>query len=92
MQVRQVDPRDTQWEVPQPVYRVYFWERQMPQRPDSGWASDEWQLEDADINEVVDWARDNAAGRRFVVYAKVIGGQPDGPGLIRLLGTDPLNE
>ena len=20
-----VDPRDTQWEVDQPVYRVYFW-------------------------------------------------------------------
>jgi hypothetical protein len=92
MQVRRVDPRDARWEVSRPVYRVYFWERLMPERPDSAWGSDEWQLEDADIDEVLNWARSRAAGRRFVVYAGVVGGQPEGPGLVRLLGTDPLDE
>jgi hypothetical protein len=67
MQVRQVDPRDTLWEVSQPVYRVYFWGRQTPLRANSGWTSDEWQIEDADIHEVLNWAHDNAAGRRYVI-------------------------
>jgi len=70
---------------------VYFWTHQGPQDRRSGWASDEWEIEDADVDEVLNWALNNAAGRRFTVYA-LVSGQPGGPGLVRLLGTDPLDE
>ena len=89
MQVHPVDPRDTRWEVDHPAYRVYFWHYEQPRDPHGGWVSDEWQIEDADVDEVLNWARDNADGRRFVVYARVVCGQLGEPGLIRLLGTDP---
>jgi hypothetical protein len=91
MLARPVDPRDQRWEVAKPVYRVYFWERQRPERTDSGWTSDEWQLEDADIGEVLEWAQAKAASRQFGVYVEVTQGQPDGLGLVRLLGTDPTD-
>jgi len=92
MKVRPVDPRDTRWEVSHPAYRVYFWEQQRPNDPGSGWMSAEWEIEDGDVDEVLSWAHDNAAGRRFVVYARVASGQSDEPGLVRLLGTDPFDE
>ena len=92
MQVHPVDPRDTRWEVDQPAYRVYFWEPQRPEDPHSMWVSDEWEIGDADVDEVLNWARGNAAGRRFVVYARIDTARPGEPGLVRLLGTDPLNE
>ena len=88
MLAQPVDPRDQRWEVPKPIYRVYFWERPIPARADSGWTSDEWRLEDTDIDEVLEWAQARAVNRRFVVYVEVTGGQPDGLGLVRLLGTD----
>jgi hypothetical protein len=91
MLAQPVDPRDQRWEVPKPIYRVYFWERQTPERTDSGWASDEWRLEDTDIDEVLKWAQAKATSRRFVVYVEVTGAQPDGLGLVRLLGTDPTD-
>ena len=89
MLAQPVDPRDQRREVPKPIYRVYFWECQTPERTDSGWTCDEWRLEDTDIDEVLQWAQAKAASRRFVVYVEVTGGQPDGLGLVRLLGTDP---
>ena len=92
MWVREVDPRDTRWEIPHPSYRVYFWELQRLQDPDSGWVSHEWEIGDADIDEALNWARDNAAGRRFVIYVLVVGGEAGEPVLVRLLGTDPLDQ
>ena len=89
MQAHPVDPRDQRWEVPKPVYRVYFWQRPAPELTGSSWNSDEWRLEDADVDEVLSWAQAKAATRQFVVYAEVNHGPPDGLGLLRLLGTDP---
>jgi hypothetical protein len=91
MLAQPVDPRDQRWEVPRPAYRVYFWERQTPERANSGWTCDEWRLEDADISEVLEWAQAKTASRRFVVYVEVTQGQPDDLGLVRLLGTDPTD-
>lgn len=85
-----VDPCDQRWEVPTPIYRVYFWERQTPERTD-GWTSDEWRLEDTDVDEVLERAQAKATSRRFVVCVEVNGGQPEGLGLVRLLGTDPAD-
>jgi hypothetical protein len=91
MLAQPVDPRDQRWEVPEPIYRVCFWDCPAPERADSMWTSDEWQLEGSDIDEVLAWAQAKAEGRRFVVYAEVTGGQPSGLGLVRLLGTDPTD-
>jgi len=52
------------------------------------WASDEWQLSDADdVLAAISWAEANCNGRRYVIYATVL--SDDGLGLIRLLGLDP---
>ena len=86
MQTRLVDPRDIRWEIGHPVYRVYFWQ-QFGSTPDSGWASEEWQAEDADADQVLAWAESNASGRTFTLYVCC---ECEGePGLIRLIGTDP---
>jgi hypothetical protein len=86
VQVRGVDPRDTQWEVSSPSYRVYFWERQ----ESGGYWSDEFELDGAiGVEEVLPWAEERAEGRTFVVYAALtVGGEP---GLVRLAGVDPVS-
>jgi hypothetical protein len=86
MRVHSVDPRDTRWEVDRPSYRVYFWRRQSD-RPDSGWASEEWQIDGADVGEVLAWADTDQARRAYTLYVRCESN--DGPGLIRLAGTDP---
>jgi hypothetical protein len=83
--IRPVDPRDIRWEIDDPAYRVYFWH---PRQPGSGWVCEEWEITGADVAEVQKWAAEQANGRRFVVYARAE--TADGPGLIRLQGTDPL--
>jgi hypothetical protein len=83
VQVRGVDPRDQQWEVDAPAYRVYFW------APWSkGWRSDEFEVTDADIDDVLEWATSRPGDHvSFTVYACH---QNEGRlGLIRLLGRDP---
>lgn len=77
--VRQVDPRDQAWEVDDPDYRVYFW--------GVDGRADEWELAGCDVQEAVQWARENAGGRTFTLYAVAV--SPEGAGLIRLLGADP---
>ncbi|EME97874.1 hypothetical protein J7W19_22475 [Streptomyces mobaraensis NBRC 13819 = DSM 40847] len=86
MLTRRVDPRDIVWEEDRAVYRVYFWDTRSRQ-------SHEYEVTDGDVDEVLGWARDRAAGQgwAYTVYAKV-GGQGDGPGLVRLCGVvgDPF--
>jgi hypothetical protein len=83
MDARPVDPRDPEWEVSSPSYRVYFW------RPRSGgYESEEFQLEGTtDVAEVLGWAEERAEGRTFTVYAVVdaLGER----GLVQLAGIDP---
>ncbi|TGN62971.1 hypothetical protein EXE59_02665 [Nocardioides eburneiflavus] len=93
MIIEGVDPRDTQWEVDRPVYRVHFW-HQPPAPPGvvhehAMWHCDEYRVSDAvDVDEVLAWARDEAQpDRTFVLYVE----QRDDRrcGLVRLLGVDP---
>jgi hypothetical protein len=86
MQVRKVDPRDTRWEVDDPACRVYFWS-QSGDHPDSGWASEEWQIEGADVPEVLTWAGTDKARGAYTLY--VCYTCRTEPGLIRLHGIDP---
>jgi hypothetical protein len=84
MEARPVDPRDTEWEVSCPTYRVYFWRRQ----PRGGYASEEFELRGAaDVRDVLRWAKKRAGGRLVTIYAVRDGA--DGRGLIRLAGVDP---
>jgi hypothetical protein len=61
--VRQVDPRDIEWEVLSPPFRVYFTD-------DTG-ATDEFELVGTEVDGVLRWARDNAGARSFDVYVVV---------------------
>lgn len=84
MQLRLIDPRDTEIEVTSPTYRVFLWKRQS-NHPDAGFESQEYEITDAhDVHEVLDWARANAReGRTFTVYVVV------DRTLVQLSGQDP---
>ncbi|WP_210650492.1 hypothetical protein [Nocardioides sp. SYSU D00065] len=95
MIIEGVDPRDAQWEVDRPVYRVYFWHQ--PEAPPGVeqqhvmWHCDEYRLRDAvDVEEVLDWARAEARqDQSFVVYVEQRDAERSG--LVRLLGVDPTS-
>jgi hypothetical protein len=78
METRGVDPRDETWEIKQPRYRVHF--------HDSHGASDEYEVEGADVAEMLAWAEATRGHRTFVLYVCV---PRDGLGLLRLHGSDP---
>ena len=78
MDIRAIDPRDQTWEISRPAYRVYF-------HDDSG-AANEYEVEGADVAEVMAWAEAQRNGRTFALYACV---PRDGLGLLRLAGSDP---
>jgi len=88
MEVRRVDPRDTEWERDFPTYRVYFFTD-----PGSGrhsWTSDEFELQQApDVRAVIEWAEKEAEGRTYIIYALVSEPHPTSSGLLTLLGHDP---
>ena len=75
-----IDPRDQTSEVDDPAYRAYFW--------DSPSACDEWELSEADIDEVLDWVRANSRGRPHSLWVVVPTTHP-GVQLVRLRGIDP---
>ncbi|MDQ1748138.1 MAG: hypothetical protein QOD07_2401 [Frankiaceae bacterium] len=78
MRTVQVDPRDTVWEWPNPTYRVYFWD---------GSTSDEWQVDGADVPEVLAWAEARARETRQTYWLNVLhNDRAEGLGLIRLAG------
>ena len=78
MLARPVDPRDQTSEIDDPAYRVYFW---------AGSACDEWELTEADLDEVLAWVAQNSRGRTHSLWVV----RRHGPGreLIRLRGIDP---
>jgi hypothetical protein len=88
-----VDPRDIEWEVDRPVYRVYFW-HQPPAPPGvaqskMGYHSDEYRLSGGeDVHEVLVWATASARPEQtFTLYVEHV--QDGSPGLIQLAGKDP---
>ena len=94
MEAKPVDPRDIEWERPQPTYRVYFWE-QAPAVPSvegavPGWRCEEWRLSDAaDAHEVLRWIPTVSRDRSYTLYVETCSGAEERLGLIRLAGTDP---
>jgi hypothetical protein len=92
--INSVDPRDIEWEVDQPIYRVYFWHHPLallgwtPQQH-MGYHCDEYRVRDAkDVHEVLAWAQTTARPEQTItVYVEHL--HQGSPGLIRLAGTDP---
>ena len=78
MRASPIDPRDQTSEVDDPAYRAYFW--------NSPSACDEWELTEADIDEVLDWVRANSNGRPHSLWAVVR--SDDDVQLVRLRGID----
>jgi hypothetical protein len=88
MEVRRVDPRDTEWEEDFPTYRVYFFTDPGPGL--HGWTSDEFELKQAeDVQAVIDWSEKEADGRTYIIYVLVPAPHPTSSGLLTLLGHDP---
>lgn len=83
MTVAGVDPRNVSEEVPDPVYRVDFW--------DESRSSHENRLENAgSIDEVLVWAEANHHGRYVVIWAEY--NYEGGIGMLRLRGWEPTEE
>jgi hypothetical protein len=87
-----VDPRDTSWEVDYPMYRVFIWSP-LPGPPPNpplaqGWRSMEFDVTEADIDEVLAWAREQTpSDGTFTVWVR---GENNGaPGLYRVAGWEP---
>lgn len=99
MDIAEIDPRTSAWEVNSPTYRVYFWERGVGAagvpRDRVGFACTEFEITGArDVSEVIDWAEANAetggrhdGERTYVLYA--VADRNGSTGLIRLAGDDP---
>jgi hypothetical protein len=92
MNVRPVDPRDTEWQVDRPLYRVVVWEpttKGSDGPKELGFHAAEFELSEVrDIDEVLAWVRERSrSGVMATVYVVVdLAGRR---GLIRLVGSDP---
>src|SRR4051794_39346 len=92
MKTAPVDPRDTCWEVDFPTYRVFIWSPIPGPAPvppfAQAWRSAEYDVTEADIEEVLAWAREQApSDGTFTVWVL---GQDDGVrGLYRIAGCEP---
>jgi hypothetical protein len=74
-----IDPRDTRWERDEVAYRVYFWR--------GAGASDEWRVTEADVSEVLEWAREKAQDRYITMWVEHTA--HGDLGMIRLEGWEP---
>jgi hypothetical protein len=92
MDIRPVDPRDTDWEMTCTSFRVYFWKAQpsppvAPEHP-GGYHSTAVEVSGVDVGVVLKWAEATAPrGSTYTVYAVVEQGGERG--LVRLAGVDP---
>ena len=92
MHVRPVDKRDTGWEIDEPVFRVYFWHElgTPPDGAEQAYASDCFEVTDAEVREVIYWADEQSAGRTYTLHVLVPQPRPQGLlGLINLAGINP---
>jgi hypothetical protein len=92
VRVELVDPRDAMWEDDEPVFRVLIWSRApcaaAVVEEHQGWSCREFDVHDADVDEVLALAREESRPeRRFSLWVRAV---RDGEhGLIRLIGWDP---
>lgn len=79
---RLVDPRDSHWELWKPAYRAFLWTAS-----GDAWVSREFEIDAADVTDVLDWIREQSETDAYTLYAVVDRGKDRG--LVRLAGSDP---
>lgn len=68
MNVRKIDPRDIAYIEDQCIYRVYFSDRE-PDAPEiEAGSTFEWEISDADLEQVIDWINENRWDRAYSLY------------------------
>lgn len=89
MQIAGVDERDSSWESHRPRFRVYFFIGGESGRP---WATNTYDVTDADVLEVLQWAQEQAGNECLYAVALVteeaVGTAGPQRGLMWLVGTD----
>jgi hypothetical protein len=100
MHIEAVEERDNAWEDHGACFRVYLFSGGDQQ--DWSWAVETYDVREADVLEVVQWATDQAGIDRLFAVALVVQGSEDldpvsaQRGLVWLLGLDvngePINE
>lgn len=91
MKAEGIDPRYESSLEEDPDYRVDFWGETVLDDGSIIDGADEWLLTGAeDVHEALSWAKENAKGRDFVLYAKVQDGESIG--LTQLAGREPGSE
>ncbi len=90
MDIEPVDPRDIAWEDHQPVFRVTLWKR-LANRVDSMWSSDEYEVRNADIKQVLTWAESREAQDKSIFTIDILVRNAPTIGVTRLIGVEPIN-
>lgn len=80
MRIQPSDERDSTWEAHRPRFRVYFFRGG---EESSSWAVETFDVEGADVVDVVGWAQDEIGDRGLYAVALVADG-----GLTWLVGMD----
>lgn len=89
MEIEGVDPRDIEWELDCPVYRVYFWSQPAGGAAPAMYHAEEHRITGArDVHDVIAWATDKS--RPDQVFTLYVEHTAHGSrGLIRLGGEGP---
>lgn len=88
MHLEAADERDSTWENLSPRFRVYLFDTEHG-------ITSTYDVTDADVLEVIDWARGTAGSERLyavgLVQADGVEGEIRGRGVVWLLGADLVN-
>lgn len=83
IKVVQVDERRAQGEYEPFAFRIYFYSA----AGEGSFAVDTYSVEADGVEPAIEWAKQQAAGRRFSIAAEI--GNRDSPDLVWILGHDP---
>jgi hypothetical protein len=91
MNIQPVDPRDTQWQIDDPAYRVTFWSEREDTSGTPAWSASEFEVtgNGLEAEDVMSWAREQSKGNTQVVVYVLVDRLDSRPGLIRLAGHEP---
>jgi hypothetical protein len=82
-----VDPRDIDWEVWEPSYRINLWTPRGT--PPAAWSCSTYEVTGADVEAVLAWTKSQVQdGMTFTILVVVRNGL-DTLGVVRLAGEDP---
>lgn len=95
MRIREVDERDSSWEDQNPVFRVYLFRG--GEHPDASWTTWTYNVEDADVIDVAQWAEREVGSSglyavALVSHASAAPNEPLRKGLVWLIGNDANGE